>query len=77
MNRTDRLMAIVLLLRTRRKLTAPQLADIFEVSTRTIYRDVDSLCQAGVPIAVELKSATETSAEKTSRLARKASLRAG
>ena len=54
MNRTDRLMAIVLLLRTRRKLTAPQLADIFEVSTRTIYRDMDSLCQTGVPIAVEL-----------------------
>lgn len=54
MNRTDRLMAIILLLRSRKKLTARQLAEIFEVSTRTIYRDIDSLCQARVPIAVEL-----------------------
>lgn len=53
MNRTDRLMAIILLLRSRSKLTAQQLADIFEVSVRTIYRDIDSLCQAGVPIVAE------------------------
>ena len=54
MNRTDRLMAITLLLRSRKKLTARQLAEIFEVSIRTIYRDIDSLCQVKVPIAVEL-----------------------
>jgi len=54
MNRTDRLMAIILLLRSRKKLTARQLAEIFEVSIRTIYWDIDSLCQANVPIAVEL-----------------------
>jgi len=53
MNRTDRLLAIILLLRTRRKLSAPQLAEIFEVSIRTIYRDIDALCQARVPIATE------------------------
>ena len=54
MNRSDRLMAIILLLRSRKKLSARQLAEIFEVSVRTIYRDIDSLCQAHVPIAVEL-----------------------
>ena len=54
MNRTDRLIAIVLLLRSRSKLTARQLAEIFEVSIRTIYRDVDALCQAGIPIAAEM-----------------------
>ena len=45
MNRTDRLMAIILLLRSCKKLTARQLAKTFEVSIRTIYRDIDSLCQ--------------------------------
>lgn len=54
MNRTDRLLAIILLLRSRKKLSARKLAEIFEVSIRTIYRDIDSLCQANVPIAVEL-----------------------
>ncbi len=53
MNRTDRLMAIILLLRSRKKLTAHELAEIFEVSERTIYRDIDALCQAQVPIAAE------------------------
>jgi predicted DNA-binding transcriptional regulator YafY len=54
MNRTDRLMAMILILRSRRKLTARQLAEIFEVSRRTIYRDIDALCQANVPIVAEL-----------------------
>jgi predicted DNA-binding transcriptional regulator YafY len=53
MNRTDRLAAIILLLRSRNKLTAQQLAEIFEVSPRTIYRDIDALCQAYVPIVAE------------------------
>ena len=33
--------------------TAPQLADELEVSVRTIYRDVEALCEAGVPILTE------------------------
>jgi len=53
MNRTDRLVAIILLLRSRNKLTAAQLAEIFEVSPRTIYRDIDALSQAHVPIVAE------------------------
>lgn len=52
-NRTDRLLAIILLLRSRRQRTARQLAEIFEVSQRTIYRDIESLTQADVPIVVD------------------------
>ncbi|MBT6145276.1 MAG: YafY family transcriptional regulator [Gemmatimonadetes bacterium] len=52
-NRTDRLLAIILLLRSRRQLTARQLAEIFDVSMRTIYRDIESLTQAEVPIVVD------------------------
>ncbi|HYF94052.1 MAG TPA: YafY family protein [Symbiobacteriaceae bacterium] len=50
MNRTDRLMAIVWLLRTRTRLTAAQLGETFGVTVRTIYRDVEALCEAGVPV---------------------------
>lgn len=52
MNRTDRLLAIVLELQRRRRTycRAEDLAAHFEVSKRTIYRDVQALCEAGVPI---------------------------
>ncbi|MBN2716630.1 MAG: YafY family transcriptional regulator [Deltaproteobacteria bacterium] len=47
----DRLLGIVLLLLKRRKMTAPELASHFEVSVRTIYRDIQSIEAAGIPIA--------------------------
>ncbi len=50
MNRTDRLLAIVLELQGRGRLHAEDLAAIFETSKRTIYRDLQALGQAGVPI---------------------------
>src|SRR5579872_4904053 len=52
MNRTDRLYALVEKLRARAPLTlrAVELAKHFEVSTRTIERDLLALQQAGVPI---------------------------
>lgn len=46
----DRLFEIVYLLLNRKSMTARELAAHFEVSQRTIYRDVETLAQAGVPI---------------------------
>ncbi|MDR2932038.1 MAG: YafY family transcriptional regulator [Oscillospiraceae bacterium] len=46
----DRLLAILTLLLQRGRVTAPELARRFEVSRRTISRDVDNLCKAGFPI---------------------------
>jgi predicted DNA-binding transcriptional regulator YafY len=48
--RASRLVSILLLLQTRGRLTAQQLADTLEVSVRTIYRDVESLHDAGIPL---------------------------
>ncbi|MFN8476044.1 MAG: YafY family protein [Anaerolineae bacterium] len=50
MNRTDRLLAITLELHAHRYTRAEDLASQFEVSVRTIYRDVEALCEAGVPV---------------------------
>jgi predicted DNA-binding transcriptional regulator YafY len=49
-NRTDRLLAIILELQDHKQLRAEDLAAIFEVSKRTIYRDIQALCEAGVPV---------------------------
>jgi predicted DNA-binding transcriptional regulator YafY len=46
----ERLLAIVVLLLNRRRITARELAERFEVSVRTIYRDVASLAGAGIPV---------------------------
>ena len=46
----QRLFEIVYLLLYRKKVTAKELAERFEVSTRTIYRDIDTLSAAGIPI---------------------------
>jgi biotin operon repressor len=53
MRRADRLFQIVGLLGRRRFMTAAQLAETLEVSTRTIYRDVLDLIASGVPILGE------------------------
>ncbi|MFC2185721.1 helix-turn-helix transcriptional regulator [Fulvivirgaceae bacterium LMO-SS25] len=51
--RLSRLVAILTTLQTRRLITSTSLAEKFGVSTRTIYRDLKALEQAGVPILTE------------------------
>lgn len=46
----DRLIGILTVLLQNERMTAPQLAEKFEVTRRTIGRDIDALCQAGIPI---------------------------
>nr|WP_281376598.1 WYL domain-containing protein [Actinomycetospora corticicola] len=44
------MLSVLLLLQTRGRMTARELADELEVSIRTIYRDMDSLAESGVPV---------------------------
>ena len=47
----DRLIGILSILLQEEKTTAPKLAERFEVSRRTINRDIEDLCKAGIPIS--------------------------
>lgn len=51
--RADRLLSILMLLQARGKMSAPQLATELDVSVRTIYRDIDALSSAGIPLYSE------------------------
>ncbi len=51
--RADRLLSIMLLLQVNRRLTARELAGRLEVSERTIYRDMEALSGAGIPVVAE------------------------
>ena len=53
MTRLTRLTTILLHLQSKRVVTAQELADRFDVTQRTIYRDVRALEEAGVPIVGE------------------------
>lgn len=54
MNRIDRLTAILIHLQTKKIVTAGELADRFNISKRTVYRDIRSLEEAGIPIGSEI-----------------------
>jgi predicted DNA-binding transcriptional regulator YafY len=53
MNRLDRLVAILVQLQSRKVLKAQDIADRYEISLRTVYRDMRSLEEAGVPLIGE------------------------
>ena len=53
MNRTDRLVSLVMLLQSRRVITAAEMAAHFEITERTVYRDLAALGEGGVPIVGE------------------------
>lgn len=46
----DRLIGIIMILLQKDKATAPELAERFEVSRRTINRDIEDICKAGIPL---------------------------
>src|SRR5260370_8101601 len=54
MRRFDRILGILLFLRSKQAVSASELARHFEVSTRTIYRDLETLSALGVPLYAEL-----------------------
>ena len=53
MNRLDRITAILIQLQSRKVVKAQDIAERFDISLRTVYRDVKSLEQAGIPIIGE------------------------
>ena len=51
MNRIDRLHAILTHLQSKKRVTAQEMADRFNISLRTVYRDVKALDESGVPVS--------------------------
>ena len=48
--KVDRLVSIIMILLDKKRIGAQELADMFEVSLRTIYRDIDTINMAGIPV---------------------------
>src|ERR1700748_781105 len=53
MNRIDRLFGILTLLQSRKYVTAEKISATFNISVRTLYRDIKALCEQGVPVSFE------------------------
>lgn len=53
MNRIDRLLGILILLQSRKYVSAEKIAGHYQISTRTVYRDIRSLTEQGIPLSFE------------------------
>lgn len=53
MNRIDRLFGILTLLQSNRYVTAESIAEKYEISVRTVYRDIKALGEQGIPVSFE------------------------
>lgn len=53
MNRIDRLFGILTLLQSRKYVTGEKIAEKFDISVRTVYRDIKALCEQGIPVSFE------------------------
>jgi predicted DNA-binding transcriptional regulator YafY len=53
MNRIDRLFGILTMLQSRKFIPAEKIADKFDISVRTVYRDIKALIEQGVPVSFE------------------------
>ncbi|WP_300666140.1 YafY family protein [Fluviicola sp.] len=53
MNRVDRLFGIVTLLQSRKYVSAERVSEKFEISIRTVYRDIKAIGEAGIPVSFE------------------------
>jgi len=53
MNRIDRLFGILTLLQTKKHITGEKISEKFNISVRTVYRDVKALCEQGIPVSFE------------------------
>jgi predicted DNA-binding transcriptional regulator YafY len=53
MNRVDRLFGIVTLLQSRKYVTAEHISKQFDISIRTVYRDIKAVGEAGIPVSFE------------------------
>ncbi len=53
MNRIDRISAILILLQTKKIIKSYEIADRFNISIRTVYRDIRALEEAGIPVGAE------------------------
>lgn len=53
MNRIDRLFGMLTLLQSRKFVPAEKIAEKFDISVRTVYRDIKALCEQGIPVSFE------------------------
>lgn len=53
MNRIDRLFGILTFLQSKKYVPAEKIAERFDISVRTVYRDIKALCEQGIPVSFE------------------------